>query len=70
MKWIKPNGTEIETNDDEETVKYCQQLGWEKKKRKYTKKENATKAQVIGVTDTTDVVESGTPHDLTQEASA
>lgn len=29
MKWKKPNGVEIETNDLEETVTYCQSLGWE-----------------------------------------
>jgi len=28
MKWIKDNGQEIETNDREETIDYCINLGW------------------------------------------
>ena len=28
MKWIKPSGLEITTNDDAETVAYCESLGW------------------------------------------
>lgn len=31
MKWIKPSGTEIETNDREETVAACEAMGWKKK---------------------------------------
>ena len=37
MKWLRPSGTEIETNDSEETIEYCKSLGWkpaEKKKRR------------------------------------
>lgn len=30
IKWEKPNGNEIETNDREETVEYCKSLGWVK----------------------------------------
>lgn len=29
MKWKKPNGNEIETNDEEVTIEYCKSLGWE-----------------------------------------
>ena len=29
MKWKKPNGTRIETNDMKETLEYCRSLGWE-----------------------------------------
>jgi hypothetical protein len=29
MKWKKPNGNEIEVNDDKETREYCLSLGWE-----------------------------------------
>ena len=29
MKWIRPSGTEIETNDEEATVKHCKSMGWE-----------------------------------------
>jgi len=28
MKWVKPSGQEIETNDSPETVKHCESLGW------------------------------------------
>lgn len=31
MLWIKPNGTEIETNDRPETEEYVRSLGWKKK---------------------------------------
>lgn len=34
MKWIKPSGLEIETNDLKATVKYCESLGWKKKEVK------------------------------------
>ena len=29
MKWIKENGTKIETNDLKATIAYCKSLGWE-----------------------------------------
>jgi hypothetical protein len=42
MKWIKPSGLEIETNDMKETIEYCKSLGWKdaksKPKDKKTKK--------------------------------
>lgn len=28
MKWTKPNGTVIKTNDMKETIEYCKSLGW------------------------------------------
>jgi len=28
IKWEKPNGQEIETNDRNETVEYCESIGW------------------------------------------
>lgn len=28
MKWQKPSGMEIETNDMPETIEYCKSLGW------------------------------------------
>ena len=31
MIWIKANGLEIKTNDELETVEYCEQLGWTRK---------------------------------------
>jgi len=30
MKWKKPSGLEIETNDEKATIEYCESLGWEK----------------------------------------
>jgi hypothetical protein len=30
MKWVKPNGTEIETLDTEEIIAYCESIGWER----------------------------------------
>lgn len=40
MKWIKPNGNEIETNDEKATIEYAEKLGW---KRKTVKKKAAKK---------------------------
>ena len=37
MIWIKPSGVEIETNDSEETIKYCKSLGWKEKKEEILK---------------------------------
>lgn len=33
MIWIKPNGTEIETNDRDETIEYALSLGWKRKEK-------------------------------------
>ncbi len=32
MIWIRPDNTDIETNDLPATIKYAQSLGWEEKK--------------------------------------
>ena len=37
MKWIKSNGSEIETNDRKETIEYCKSLGWESVKKEVKK---------------------------------
>jgi len=29
-KWTKPNGTEIETNDDKATIEHCESLDWKR----------------------------------------
>ena len=34
IKWKKPNGNEIETNDLPDTVKHCESLGWKTSKSK------------------------------------
>jgi len=43
MKWIRPSGTEIETNDRKETIKHCKSLGWKEKSVKIEKKEEVKK---------------------------
>lgn len=30
IKWVKPSGLKIQTNDKDETVEYCKSLGWKK----------------------------------------
>ena len=30
MKWTKPNGNTIETNDEPATIAYAEKLGWKK----------------------------------------
>ncbi len=30
MKWIKPSGLEININDNLETIKYAESLGWKR----------------------------------------
>ena len=30
IKWVKPNGNELETNDNKDTVAYCESLGWKR----------------------------------------
>lgn len=37
MIFVKPNGTEIETNDHPETIAYCKSLGWKEKKARQPK---------------------------------
>jgi len=38
MKWIKPNGLKIETNDMDETIAYLESLGWEEEGKKSSSK--------------------------------
>lgn len=45
MKWLKPSGKEIETNDFDETIKFCKSLGWEIVEDK-PKRKRRTKAQI------------------------
>jgi len=52
IKWVKPSGLKIETNDKDETVEYCESLGW-KKSNGRKPKENKSDASASGaVTDT------------------
>jgi len=44
IKWIRPSGSEIETNDLEATVDHCVRLGWKPaktSKKKVSKKKAA-----------------------------
>lgn len=34
IKWIKPNGNEITTNDLEATIEYCESLGFKREGEK------------------------------------
>ena len=34
MKWIKPNGTEIETRDTPEIAEYAKANGWKRPRKK------------------------------------
>jgi hypothetical protein len=43
MKWIRSSGSEIETNDLEETIKHCESLGWKRKGAKEEPKEEPKK---------------------------
>lgn len=38
MKWVKPNGREIETNDLPATIEAAKKLGWVEAKPKRAKK--------------------------------
>ena len=42
MKWMRPSGNTIETNDSKETIAYAESLGW--KQVKATRKAPAKKA--------------------------
>lgn len=45
IKWIKPNGNEIETNDEKATIEYCESLGWERADKKEAPKKKAKKTK-------------------------
>lgn len=34
IKWTKPNGNSIETNEEKATIEYCESLGWTKAEEK------------------------------------
>lgn len=42
IKWVKPNGTEIETNDEPFTIEMAHSLGWKPKQ----KRKRRTKAEM------------------------
>ncbi len=38
MKWLRPSGVDIETNDLKATIEYCKSLGWKEAKPKRTRR--------------------------------
>jgi len=40
MKWTKPNGSEVETNEEKATIEHCESLGWKSGKAKQPKKQS------------------------------
>jgi len=38
MKWMRPSGNTIETNDSKETIAYAESLGWKEIKKAPAKK--------------------------------
>ena len=46
MKWKKPNGTEIETNNEKATIEKCVSLGWEPATEEKPKKRGRPKKVV------------------------
>jgi hypothetical protein len=52
MKWIKPNGQEIETNDRPETIEHCESIGWKEAKKPAKKKpDQLTDTELDALTD-------------------
>lgn len=43
MKWTKPNGNVIETNDKPATIAYCEKLGWKRATVKKAARKKAAK---------------------------
>lgn len=45
VKWIRPTGSEIETNDDDRTIAACIDMGWELAEDK-PKRTRRTKSEI------------------------
>lgn len=43
MRWIRPTGSEIETNDLPETVEACEKMGWKRADKPERKDEEPVK---------------------------
>ena len=43
IKWTRPDGTELETNDMKDTIEYCESLGWTRSEKKAPAKKKAAK---------------------------
>jgi len=47
MKWIRPSGSIIETNDNKATIEHCVQLGWKHQEENIKpKRTRRTKEQI------------------------
>ena len=52
MLWIRPTGTEIETNDDPLNIAAAKKLGWKKKRKAPVKEETIETPELeLGATD-------------------
>jgi hypothetical protein len=51
MLWIRPTGTEIETNDDPRNIAAAKKLGWKKKRKVPVKEESETNELPLGDVD-------------------
>ena len=43
ITWTRPDGSNLETNDMSETIKYCESLGWNRSDKKASPKKKAAK---------------------------
>lgn len=47
IKWVKPSGLKIETNDKDATVEYCESLGWKQSNGKKPRKPRTPKTPIV-----------------------
>jgi hypothetical protein len=47
MKWIKPNGQEIETNDRPETIEHCESIGWKEARKPAKEKQTLPRKEDV-----------------------
>jgi ribosomal protein L15 len=50
MKWTKPSGLEVETNDLPETIEYCKSIGWKEYKKPKPVKQRQDFDKIVGET--------------------
>ena len=47
IKWTKPNGTKMETNDMKATIAYCKSLDWKQDKAEKVKADTKVKDEEL-----------------------
>ncbi len=47
IKWTKPSGLKIETNDKAETIEYCESLNWKREAEKKPRKPRTPKTPIV-----------------------